>query len=208
MIRILLSLCTMVVLATAQPASANSESLVELLEPLVNGAGDFEQITYDSKGQPVQRSSGHFAVMKPGKFYWQTLQPYEQVLVSDAQTIWLYDPDLEQVTVKTFAGEQNQLPIRILSGDFDLIGKEFQLSEAKTEQGLVYHLAPNSASSNVASIDLTFVGQNLASMTVVDRTETKTQFVFSNRKALSQDDKNKFAFEIPEGADVFHDQPL
>ena len=192
----------------APPLWANSSALVELLEPLVNGAGEFEQVTYDSKGQAVQRSNGQFAVMKPGKFYWQTTQPYEQLLVSDANTIWLYDPDLEQVTIKPFSNEQNQLPVRILSGEFDLLHKEFRISQRQQGQQTVFHLAPKSTAGSVAAIDLTFSGQNLESMAVTDKTDTKTEFVFTGRKALSQEDKKRFSFEIPEGADVFHDQPL
>lgn len=187
---------------------AASTALVNLLEPLVNGAGGFEQVTYDSNGQAVQRSSGKFALMSPGKFYWHTTDPYEQILVSDAQTIWLYDPDLEQVTVKSFADEQSQLPVRILSGEFDLLDKEFELSENSNEDGRVFLLEPKSGTGNVASINLKFVGRVLASMTVVDKTNTKTEFSFSDRTALSEEDKSSFAFEIPEGADVFHDQPL
>lgn len=192
---------------TGLAKGAVDNQLIELLAPLVNGSGHFEQITYDHSGQAVQRSNGQFAVMKPGKFYWQTLEPYEQLLVSNAQTIWLYDPDLEQVTVKSFSSEANQLPIRILSGEFELLDKEFSLTREQAESKTIFHLTPLQAQSNIQVIDLTFIEQDLTSMKVTDTTHTATEFYFRQRQPLTPADKRKFDFNIPEGADVFHDGP-
>lgn len=186
--------------------SATEKSLIERLQPLVNGSGQFELTAFDHTGAAVQRSSGNFAVMQPGKFYWQTLLPYEQLLVSDAESIWLYDPDLEQVTVKPFSAEQDQLPIRILSGEFDLLQSDFTVSSEHDQGTATYYLKPINADGSILSIELTFEEQDLTSMTVTDSSEAGTHFKFSQRKALSRSDKNKFIFVVPEGADVFHDQ--
>jgi len=188
-------------------AASPAERLVAMLEPLVNGSGSFEQVTLDQNGQTVQSSSGKFAVQQPGKFYWHTVQPYEQLLVSDGATIWLYDPDLEQVTVKPFATEQNQLPVRILSGEFTLLKSEFTTTlEEPGDKTLVFHLTPNDKTGSVAVIDLTFNNAVLTAMAVQDKAKTATQFTFSGRQPLTKKDQKKFNFDIPEGADVFQDQ--
>ncbi len=194
-------LCAQTTAAAATPA----ETLADKLKPLVTSAGEFEQIATDGTGEVVQESSGTFAVQQPGKFLWHTIEPFEQLLVSDGETIWLHDPDLEQVTVKPFNDNQNQLPIRILSGEFELLDSEFTIETSESKQTVRFHLTPREA-SNIQSIDLVFSDDDLQSMSVTDHADTQTQFRFANRRALNDDDIQAFDFQIPEGADVFHDQ--
>lgn len=179
--------------------------LQRLLEPLTNSAGLFEQVTKDQQGVELQQSSGEFAVMRPGKFRWQTLLPFPQLLVSNGDSIWLYDPDLEQVTVKPFAGQSNQIPIRILSGEFELLENEFTVTRVQTEVHTSFQLLPTT-DSGLGSVRLLFEDEELVQMSVTDQAQTVTEFVFSERRALTDSDNQSFTFVIPEGADVFYDQ--
>ena len=195
--------------ATIEPIAENraatvpTQQLIELLKPLVNSAGKFEQVAKDSSGEIIQSSSGHFAVQKPGKFLWHTSTPFEQVLVSDGETIWLYNPDLEQVTVKPFNSGQDQLPIRILSGEFNLLSTEFEIQYSA--KNTTYLLTPIKTDA-ISHININFDGEELVAMTVQDPAQTTTQFLFSDRRALTDLDKKVFDFNIPTGADVFYDQ--
>src|SRR5690606_5707830 len=83
-----------------QPASSNS--LQSLLAPLASLSADFRQVISDGEGYEIQALTGTMDVARPGKVYWKSAPPYEQLVVSDATTLWLYDADLEQVTVRPF----------------------------------------------------------------------------------------------------------
>ncbi len=196
----------MAVVSSFTSAGGEQQRLIELLEPLASSTGQFKQITKDASDAVIQSSEGTFAIQQPGKFMWRTSAPYEQLLVSDGQTIWLYDPDLEQVTIKPASGQKDQLPIRILSGDFDLLGSEFSIqSGAATGSQQVFSLRPL-APGSLTNIDLVFDGSQLVAMHVQDASKTVTQFEFVGRRDLTTQDEAQFKFQIPEGADVFYDE--
>lgn len=183
---------------------AHAKALASLLAPLANSAGVYSQRLIDAKGEELQASSGRFAVAEPGRFRWHTETPFEQLLVSDGETIWLFDPDLEQVTVKSFASQQEQLPVRILSGELGLIAEQFNvwLEQSDTEQR--FTLSPNST-GNITLVELSFAQADLTSMVVTEVSGTRTLFEFSNREALPVDHDELFVFTPPVGADVFYD---
>lgn len=181
--------------------------LQTLLAPLTNSKGQFQQSLYDQTGQLIQDSSGNYALKQPGKFRWDTLEPFPQVLVSNGETIWLYDPDLEQVTIKPFSAQADQLPIRIISGDYSVLENEFDVRlntepSKNTEQTFV--LTPKTA-GQIRSVELRFAANNIESMSVIESGNTRTEFVFKNTQPLSSKEPTCFEFTVPESADVFYD---
>src|SRR5690606_3793823 len=88
----------------ASTATANESALLELHELLSETKslqGKFNQVTRDEQGQMVEENTGTFAIKRPGLLRWHIEKPFEQLLVSDGESLWVYDPDLEQVTINT-----------------------------------------------------------------------------------------------------------
>ena len=87
------------------------------IEKHQNYQGNFQQVLVDDRGEVIQESSGHFIVQKPGYFHWETKTPFPQLLMSNRQTLWLYDPDLEQVTVRSYEASVDDSPAVLFSAD-------------------------------------------------------------------------------------------
>ena len=112
---------------------------VERLKAFIAGAttaeADFTQTVADKSGRVSQQARGKMAFARPGKFRWDYNAPYEQVIVGDGVKLWLYDVDLEQVTVKSLGDVIAGTPAALLAGD-DSIEKYFSLKNAGETGGL------------------------------------------------------------------------
>ena len=100
--------------------AATEQVAIERLTTLLNQAqtisGRFSQLTLDGSGTQLQETSGEMALKRPGQFRWHTDAPMEQLLVSNGEQIWLYDPDLEQVTIQKMDQRLTHTPALLLSG--------------------------------------------------------------------------------------------
>src|SRR5690606_28049466 len=140
----------------------SAEQLRKLLDAMTTLQGKFTQTLYDTKGEQLEQSSGTFVLQRPGKFYWKTEQPYPQLLVSNQQTIWLYDPDLEQVTVRPFTDDLQQTPALLLSEDVDRLREHFSIQRQKTDaEREQFALTPKVSSGLFQQLTLVFAAGQL-----------------------------------------------
>ena len=77
---------------------------------------DFVQVVQDKQGQVTERAAGTLSISRPNRFRWDYQQPYVQTIVADGKKLWLYDPDLEQVTVRSLEQGLGATPAMLLSG--------------------------------------------------------------------------------------------
>ena len=95
------SVFAMICLLVAHAASAGAtDKLHRFLDSTTTMRADFAQIVVAKNGKKPQQSSGVMMFSRPGKFRWQIEKPFSQLLVGDGEKVWIYDPDLRQVTVK------------------------------------------------------------------------------------------------------------
>ena len=116
-------------LLTAQAdEEAATQRLTELLNQAQTISARFSQLTLDASGTQLQETAGQLVLKRPGLFRWHTDEPMEQLLVSNGQKVWLYDPDLEQVTIQTLDQRLTHTPALLLSGDVSQIRENFEIS--------------------------------------------------------------------------------
>jgi len=128
------------------PAFAQSaeKRLNDALASLDNLTADFKQTVLDDDKKIVQQSSGKVAIQRPGKFSWIYTTPYEQQIIADGKELWIYDVDLDQVTVKPMTAGLASAPIMILMRNSKL-GSEFNISEVGQRKFLYWvELEPKS----------------------------------------------------------------
>ncbi len=163
---------------------------------------EFSQTVADKSGRISQQASGRMAFSRPGKFRWDYDKPYQQVIVGDGVRLWLYDVDLEQVTVKPLGDVIAGTPAALLAGD-NAIEKYFILKDAGQGGGLEWlEATPKNRDTSFERIRMGFQGDVLAQMELFDffgqRTTLKlTHFVRNPIIAPS-----RFTFSPPKGADV------
>lgn len=196
--------CLSVGSVSAMGAEANAyQDLVTHLELMTSLEGEFEQKQYDSEGELLQSSSGDFVLARPGKLVWNTVDPFPQSLISDGDTLWLYDPDLEQVSVQAIGDSLKQTPAVIISGDLAQIKADFDVA-AKGTGGdqQVFDLRPKHGSEYFQRLTLMFTDGRLTQMRLLDGFGQDTQFVLSNLSYNQALGDQRFTFTAPPGTDV------
>jgi len=167
----------------------------------------FEQQVLDRSGKVVERAAGTFAFARPGKFRWTYEKPNKQLLVGDGQKLWIYDPDLAQVTVKRIDQAISSTPAALLAGKDD-ITRLFTLKDAGSADGLNWVEAlPKAQDTGFERVRLGLNGKSLAAMELYDQLGGRTMLRFSDLKANATVAPDTFTFTPPKGADVLEDAP-
>ena len=165
--------------------------------------GSFEQKLYDLDGRLKETSKGRIALSAPRLFRWEYATPYEQLIVADGEKVWVFDPDLDQVTVRPQGPEEQNSPLAALV-DPARLERDFNVREGGDEDGLSWLLlSPRDAEqASFSSARLGFSGQALVRMEVVDTLGQRTELVFSGWKRNPAFDRATFRFVPPAGVDV------
>lgn len=193
------------VLALLWTACAAADGIARL-DQFVNAThtarGEFEQQIRDGNGVLTQRSSGTLMFSRPGKFRWAYVKPYPQLIVGDGTRVWIYDEDLQQVTVRKLGQALGSTPAALLAGSSDAL-KAFELHDEGTQDGLEWVLAvPRAKDSSFARIRIGFHGADLAAMELHDTFGQTTLLRFSALERNPRLDPAQFTFTPPAGADV------
>lgn len=189
-------------------AGAGITALENFLDQVKTAQGEFSQTLFDKNGKQVEETSqGSFVFARPGKFLWNTNKPYPQQIVSNGTTLWLFDPDLQQVTIKKLASALTGTPAAILFGSSDL-STSFRLQDVPAADGLSWVMAhPKTQGGAFAAIRLGFTAQGtIAAMELMDNFGQKTVLRFSKVHLNVPMDAAQFVFHVPEGVDVFEDK--
>lgn len=165
--------------------------------------GSFEQKLYDLDGRLKETSKGRIALSAPRLFRWEYATPYEQLIVADGEKVWVFDPDLDQVTVRPQGPEEQNSPLAALV-DPARLERDFNVREGGEADGLSWLLlSPRDAEqASFSSARLGFSGQALVRMEVVDTLGQRTELVFSGWKRNPAFDRATFRFVPPAGVDV------
>ena len=185
------------------------QSLENFMRTAKAGQAQFTQtVTSPAKeGQSARSktSSGAFAFQRPGQFKFLYKKPFEQVIVADGQTVWLYDVDLNQVTQRRQADALGSTPAAILASASDLSGltKDFTLQAVPDEDGLQWVQAlPKVADGQLKSVRVGFQGNTLAAMDILDGFGQRSVIRFHSLQVLPALPAGEFKFEVPVGADI------
>lgn len=190
---------------TEQEQDQAAAKLAELLGNTQTIQGRFSQLTLDGTGTHLQESAGVMLLKRPGMFRWHTEPPMEQELVSDGQTVWLYDPDLMQVTVQQMDDRLTHTPALLLSGDVAQIQDSFTIEYLENGSASDFFLTPKAKDTLFDSLRLSFMGTLINDMQLVDAVGQRTNILFSNIQKNEPIEDAEFTFSIPEGIDVIEE---
>lgn len=186
--------------------AADVASLTKLLSPVQSMSGNFTQQITDAEGETIQSSEGTFELQKPGKLRWETSAPYSQLLVANGDKLWLYDPDLEQVTIKTVDQSLQQTPAAILSGNVDQLQERYEITlESRTASEEVYRFLPLQNQDEFESLVLRFSNATLSTLELHDSLGQTTAIAFKQVASNPVINSANFTFIPPPGTDVLID---
>lgn len=167
---------------------------------------DFTQEVFDQTGRRIQKASGIMQFQRPGKFRWTYQKPYEQLIVGDGEKFWLYDADLNQVTVRKLDAALGSSPAALLSGSNE-IERGFTLAEDGSRDRLEWLQAiPKAQDSGFEKLRMAFDAQaGLAIMELYDTFGNKTVLKFTAMQRNPKIAESQLHFTPPKGADVLSD---
>lgn len=164
--------------------------------------GQFSQQVFDPKGKQKEASTGRVAVSAPRLFRWEYAKPYPQVIVADGKTVWVYEPDLQQVSKRAQGVEEANSPLAILL-DPTKLDRDFNVKDLGATGGIEWlQLTPKQADAPFKSAKLGFAAGALAQMEYVDALGQRTKIGFSGWKRNPGFAKDTFVFVPPKGVDV------
>ena len=163
---------------------------------------EFAQTVAGKSGRKAQQSSGLVAISRPGKLRWEIQKPYPQLVVGDGEKIWIYDPELKQITVRKAGQAISGSPAALLAGSNEL-EKNFTLSEAGVADGMNWvEATPKQGDSGFERVRLGFAGKDLTAMELYDSFGQTTKIRFTNVERNPALPDASFRFTPPAGVDI------
>lgn len=199
----------MVALSVSLPIEAGEGQvrLGHFLSGLKTLQADFIQSLVDANDKVLEESRGVLLLSRPGRFRLEYYTPYEQLYVADGERVWMYDKDLEQVTVKKQAATLASTPASLLSGTAP-VEDNFGIEELGMHEGFQWlELKPKAEDSGFEYMRLALEGDVLRAMEMVDSFGQTTRLYFTEIERNPMLSESKFIFVPPPGVDVIGDTP-
>lgn len=162
----------------------------------------FHQVVNDTKGRKVQEVDGTMQLQRPNKFRWDYSKPYEQQIISDGKQVFLFDAELQQVTIRELSKALGSSPAALLAGG-GAVEKSFTLKNATRKDGLTWVLAlPKDKDSGFDRVLLGFKAEKLRKMEMYDSFNHITHITFDEVERNPTLEDATFLFTTPKGVDV------
>ena len=185
--------------------SANAtglERIKEYFQNIQSASADFHQVVTDKQGHKTQDVTGVMQLQKPNKFRWDYNKPFVQQIIGDGEKIWLFDPELNQVTVRSFAKAAGSSPAALLAGGKEM-ERSFVIKDASRKGTLEWVLAvPKIGETGFERLFLGFKGDALMEMELHDSFGNRTAIQFINVVRNPKLSADLFKFTPPRDADV------
>jgi outer membrane lipoprotein carrier protein len=189
--------------------AAGLDSLENFVKSAKSGRADFTQVVTaparEGQAARTKTSSGSFEFVRPSRFRFIYKKPFEQTIVADGQTLWLYDPDLKQVTSRKQSQVLDSTPAALIAAapDVAALRKDFNLENAGEKDGLQWVQAtPKAKEGQLRSVKIGFRGDELASLEILDGFGQKSVITFTKMELNTPIAPETFNFKPPAGADV------
>lgn len=188
-------------LLSVAASAAGLDQLKSFLDTAKSARGSFTQAVVGKAGRKPQQSSGFFALSRPGKFRWSYEKPYQQLLVSDGEKLWSFDPDLNQVTVKKLDKAFGASPAALLAGDG--LESNFVLKDGGVSEGFEFvEATPKAQDASFERVRIGLKDKLPRIMEVRDNFGQTTTLYLNQFEVNAPMPAEVFRFKPPKGADV------
>ncbi|MCB1753124.1 MAG: outer membrane lipoprotein chaperone LolA [Gammaproteobacteria bacterium] len=203
-LQIVLAAATALLSFSLHAAGVGSEQLHRFLTGITTLEAKFEQSVLNEEHTQASRSQGIFYLERPNKFRWDYSEPESQQLVADGRQIWLYDPELKQVSVQNQESALQGSPAMLLiSGD--PVENSFEVIDIGRRQNMDWvELIPRDAESQFVRVLLAFVDNDLLRMEMADKLGQVTRFQFYDIHHNPSFKSTFFQFVPPRDVDIYN----
>jgi len=183
-------------------AETPEQALARFVDGVQSLQAVFTQTQTDDQGETLSSSTGSMGLARPGKFRWEYQTPTPQLIVTDGSKLWLYDRDLQQVTIRPALEALRGTPAALLSQKQSLT-EAFQLSDAGEDLGIrKLRLVPKAKDGDFQSVELWLKGGTPVRMLFRDQLGGATDIRFSSIQTNGRIAASQFQFQPPKGVEV------
>lgn len=200
-ISIFILLSFLIIFHTAQASNAN-EQLAQLLSNYQRLSAHFSQTIVDEYGNVMQQAKGDVAIQRPDQLRWYTATPTQQLIIADSNKLWIYDIDLEQVTIENLHRLSNSAPAMLLTGSAEELQQHFTITADIKNNKQQFKLTPRGEDDLVQWIELTFEQNKIQHMRMMSQLNQITEIDFDRVELNPRLTKNLFYFKLPGGVDI------
>lgn len=194
-------------LVTVSVHAAAAQDLSTLLDGIHSMRAGFTQTVYDNHGKAIQHSYGKMAMQRPGKFRWDVTRPIPQLVVANGSRLWIYDPDLQQVTIRTLKMAAGETPALLLSNVNTTVNQDFTVTESdlKMPGWDWFKLVPKKADNMFEAVEMGFQNKHFLEMRLKDNLGHTTRIQYQNAEFNVNLSSSLFSFNPPKGVDVINE---
>lgn len=191
-------------LATEVLADDVNTNLATLLNSIQTMQANFVQTVYDNRNKPILKSFGRMSMERPGKFRWEVTKPIPQLIIANEAKLWIYDPDLQQVTIRSLKKSAGEAPALLLSHVNAAIEKDYAITQLKQNNaaGQWFSLKPKQADSMFQTIKMNFINGQIKEMDLIDHLGHATRIIFNHTQANIKLSPSLFTFKASAKTDV------
>lgn len=194
---------SLTLVSAAMAETSATQALAQKLEKYSTYQADFIQIVVDGTGSKVQETRGQLKAKRPGLFFWESETPFAQTIVADGEKVEVYDPDLEQVTIKPMDEQMTSTPALLLSGQVDHLEEAYRVTRPDgAAMGEEFVLEPKNSDSLFLSLRLRFRDGVLTEMRLRDSLDQVSVLSFQDVKVNEPVSSDVFTMEYPDSVDV------
>ncbi len=198
---------SMQLFAVCVQAESVGDTLTHLLLNIHTMQANFSQTVKDqSLKKTLQSSQGVVSLQRPGKFRWDVKTPNPQLIIANDSRLWIYDPDLQQVTIRSFSKATGQTPAFLLSDANLSLAKDFNVEQKNAVSQIanqkIFVLTPKDKDNLFAQIKLTFLKNDIREMQLEDHLGHVTTIAFQHVKAGINLPASLFVFTPGDKVDV------
>ena len=204
MIRLVTALLALVLSFKISAQNGPIGELDLLLRNIKTLSADVLQLIVESDGGVLEESEIKMHLKKPNGFYWETTAPFPELIVTNGQLLWNYQPDLEQVIVEDWNSDDSELAAQLLNGKTDNLAEEYYAVTINSEETKSFELSPKMNDSIYNMITISFLNDRLDMIYMDGKNGERTVWQFNGLVMNSFIEDSLFDFTIPSGIEVIN----
>ena len=196
---------TVVTLAFMSPAFGQNPAINDLdvlLQDIETMSAKVLQLIIESDGGVLEESEIQMHLKKPDGFYWETIDPFPELIVTNGTYLWNYQPDLEQVVIEDWDNSESELAAQLLNGRTENIAADYMVQLISDDESSEFELIPIALDSVYELITISFIASNLDMIHLDNKNGEQTVWQFDDLEKNHSLADTLFVFEPPDGIDV------
>jgi outer membrane lipoprotein carrier protein len=202
--RILLALLICVIFNVSLAQQGALEQLNSMLVSIESLKADVVQLIVESDGGILEESKIKMYFKKPNGFYWETITPFKELIVTNGVKLWNYQPDLEQVVIEDWDSSKSELAAQLLNGETENLGSDYQIEQLYSDDSgdHQFSLTPLATDSVYERISISFVTSELDQIYLNSKNGQQTVWRFVTIERNESLEDNVFEFDPPAGIEI------